>query len=458
MLGQKNLLVALILSLLIIIDLHGQNEKVNFTNGAKIETQSFAEENKAMLFELKAQYPRIAGFDGRAADDFNRKVKSLVLGKLNEFRRDMLGQTSQDLKFARERGVSNYSEVNYTIELANNGIVSVWFGNSTYSGGAHPNSESFTFNFDLQKGTEIKLRDLFQQNSGYLKRISDYAISDLKRQQSDFSDNDWISRGAGPDSKNFRSWNVTDKGLKFNFDPYQVAAYAAGPQTVLISYGALKDILKAVNFEPIQSASYIDGNPPNWCRNGHFPRESVEFRLAAVIGKRNSRAYFYGDNGVCPEGKNCRKKSYVKPGDLVIISRTYGNKVCSWYQPKRGNETVGWININQLKISEPNKNLRIEQWVGSWKSNGNSLSLKRNVKAGYLKVTGNAFWKGVGDNIHIGEVDESGKPSGNELNLGGQEKYDCRVRIQLVSNFLIVSDNMMCGGANVTFSGVYLKK
>jgi hypothetical protein len=37
---------------------------------------------------------------------------------------------------------------------------------------------------------------------------------------------------------------ITKKGLWITFDPYQVAAYAAGPQTVLVPYSALKDIIK----------------------------------------------------------------------------------------------------------------------------------------------------------------------------------------------------------------------
>jgi hypothetical protein len=66
----------------------------------------------------------------------------------------------------------------------------------------------------------------------------------------------------------------------------------------------------------------------------------------------------------------------------------------------------------------------------------------------------------LGDNVHIGELDHSAKPSLNKLKLGetDDDEFACKVAMQLVGKFLIVSDNLNCGGANVTFSGVYLKK
>ena len=58
------------------------------------------------------------------------------------------------------------------------------------------------------------------------------------------SDDEWITKGAGADKDNFSNWNLTKKGLLITFEPYQVAAYAAGSQTVIIPYDKLKSVLK----------------------------------------------------------------------------------------------------------------------------------------------------------------------------------------------------------------------
>jgi hypothetical protein len=117
------------------------------------------------------------------------------------------------------------------------------------AGAAHPNSYSETVNFDLRNGKLLKLADLFQPGSKYLQTISAYCIADLKKQgkqkgPDSMLDDDWIERGAGPDAENYGSWTVGKKGLEITFDSYQVAAYAAGPQHVLVPYSALKDLIK----------------------------------------------------------------------------------------------------------------------------------------------------------------------------------------------------------------------
>ena len=55
---------------------------------------------------------------------------------------------------------------------------------------------------------------------------------------------DIFEDGAKPTADNYKNWNVTKKGLLITFPPYQVAAYAYGPQTVIVPYSLLKDIAR----------------------------------------------------------------------------------------------------------------------------------------------------------------------------------------------------------------------
>lgn len=200
----------------------------------------------------------------------------------------------------------------------------------------------------------------------------------------------------------------------------------------------------------------IDGNPENWCRNGLFPRESTDYSIAKVKGRKGDKIYFYGDETKnCPESENCRQKSYVIPNDEVIVSRKYGNWRCAWYQPKAGSETVGWIRTDNLEFVKIKPSFN--DFYGSWYFYDNDIVIEKGLKANTFKVKGNAFWKGLGDNIHIGELDHEGKISDGILKLGEDEtdEYACKVSIIAAGKFLVVSDNLNCGGLNVTFSGVY---
>ncbi|MBX7170009.1 MAG: hypothetical protein K1X72_03555 [Pyrinomonadaceae bacterium] len=202
----------------------------------------------------------------------------------------------------------------------------------------------------------------------------------------------------------------------------------------------------------------LEGNPENWCRNGAFPRESKNYSLGNVKAKKGERIYFYGDDENCPNGKNCRQKSYLIAGNEVIISRKFGEWACVWYQPKKGYETVGWISLKNLEFLNLDKST--DSLAGSWKFYDNEIQIKKSKNLNTFEVKGNAFWKGSANNVHVGELDGKAVWNSETLKYGEDDKdeFACKVTFNLVGNYLIVSDNMNCGGANVTFSGVYLKK
>lgn len=198
----------------------------------------------------------------------------------------------------------------------------------------------------------------------------------------------------------------------------------------------------------------------NWCRAGFFTRESDTFRIAVATGKRGDRVYFYNDfEDDCPGKEKCRAKAYVVPGDRLIISRSFGEFGCAWFAPVRGMPTIGWIKLESLRFAAAPPKSRLASWLGEWRYADNSIKFTNNKLAGWLNVTGNALWRGIGDNVHIGELDDRVKPEGDVVKIGENEtdEYACKVTMRQIGEFLVVDDNMNCGGMNVTFSGVYRK-
>lgn len=198
----------------------------------------------------------------------------------------------------------------------------------------------------------------------------------------------------------------------------------------------------------------LEGNPENWCRNGFFPRESNSYSVGLVKAKKGERIYFLDDDRKCPNDKNCQRKQYLVNRDQVLVSRSYGDYVCAWYQPRKGGEVVGWLPKNKIEF----QNFLSEKytlWIGEWRYYDNSLKIERIGKTDEFKVSGNALWKGSGANIHVGEIDAVGKLNESVIQL---KQDDCQIKLNLIVDYLVVSDNLQCGGLNVSFSGVYRKK
>ncbi len=123
-------------------------------------------------------------------------------------------------------------------------VISLKFIISDYTGGAHPNTYFQTYTFDLAQETVIGFEDLFLEGANPLATIAPLAQQQLTETMGEFADPQWITEGTGENPANYQSFVLTEDSLIVLFPPYQVAAYAAGPQQVEIPLADLSAILK----------------------------------------------------------------------------------------------------------------------------------------------------------------------------------------------------------------------
>jgi hypothetical protein len=220
-------------------------QPIEFTAAVRVAPKVVKETNKEKHYSVYSEYPQIEGdprFDG-----FNREARTLITKDVAAFK---TGQTSeeQDSNLADEARESTI-DIGYEIRCATDQLISVEFTEATYeAGAAHGNSLTIVINYDVTNGRKLALADLFTPKSSYLNVLSAYCIKDLrdraKKDKDSMVDEEMMKTGASPRADNYQACAITKKGLWVTFDPYAVAAYAAGPQHVLIPYSALKDILK----------------------------------------------------------------------------------------------------------------------------------------------------------------------------------------------------------------------
>jgi hypothetical protein len=209
------------------------------SSGIRFVPRTIKESSGKFNYTINARYPQAASAQGPRIEKLNQEIKGQIDKEIGDFKKEF---ESPDARGSRES--PNTFDAEYFVEMADKNLVSIAFAVSTfYSGAAHPNHYTSVFNYDLNAGKRLELADLFKPNSNYLQTISDYCIKDLKEQLGPEPDVDWIKRGAAAEPDNYRSWNITPKGLEITFDPYQVASYAEGPHEVVVPYSVLKDVI-----------------------------------------------------------------------------------------------------------------------------------------------------------------------------------------------------------------------
>lgn len=148
---------------------------------------------------------------------------------------------------AAQMGISSTTKltlnIKYLIDTSQN-TLSYIFTIDTYTGGVHAMQDFKTFTFNTQTGSLLSLGDIFKPGSDYLATLSQQTRAKLPGVIGTGYDFNTIKDGTTPQAKNFQNWTFDGASLMLLFPPYQVAAYAAGPQTVRIPKAQLLDVLK----------------------------------------------------------------------------------------------------------------------------------------------------------------------------------------------------------------------
>jgi hypothetical protein len=202
-------------------------DTIDLGGGRWIATHSFEEENKTLSVTLQAQWPVVEGVTTPQIEQFNLAAQKLVSDTLTGFAKEApppLPEMS-----------GNFAYVNYRVINASNGLLSILFDVSIYTGGAHPNTVHIPLNFDLKTGQALTYTDVFKPDVDAVATLAAIATAELTR-----TDRLTFPEGAEPRPENYQVWNFDFNGLLITFDQYQVMPYAYGPQTVAIPYRELQ--------------------------------------------------------------------------------------------------------------------------------------------------------------------------------------------------------------------------
>jgi hypothetical protein len=116
-----------------------------------------------------------------------------------------------------------------------------------FTGGAHPNYFTVYYNFDLHKGRAITLNDIFK--FGFEDMLNE-AIERNFRKAYDIKPGESLKEwGLFENIITYNNnFSVTDSGIKFTYNPYEIAPYAAGTLDVVVPFAEIQE--KLLEFNP----------------------------------------------------------------------------------------------------------------------------------------------------------------------------------------------------------------
>jgi hypothetical protein len=152
------------------------------------------------------------------------------------------------------------------------------------------------------------------------------------------------------------------------------------------------------------------------------------------------------------------------PGDFLLIGKTRGDFTCVTYrspQTKKQIWTTGWLPSAALTPVAPLSVPQPSDWIGTWGHPGGSIEIRRGAR-GKLRIRGEMIVPGAQD-VHTGAIEAHVAPGKASIAFADDgsipfektEEGGCQARMQRIQAWRLVEDNDGCGGAGVTFTGLY---
>lgn len=186
------------------------------------------------LYTLMAKYPQF------------RSSRPSIYRLNKQIYRFVMDTHKRDCEFMRNVHPDSVTEglnIDYAVKLATTNLVSIWFRDYQNTGGVHGMTTNMTFNSDVDKGTLIKLADIFETGTDYLKCLSD-ACYPIVLKQLEGSQEECLDAGLTAQEESFKNFVFTKTGIRFLFEEYQLANFAESPPEAELSYQKLAPILK----------------------------------------------------------------------------------------------------------------------------------------------------------------------------------------------------------------------
>lgn len=188
------------------------------------------------LYEINISAPVIGGIDSILANRVNQAIEETIETTVTQFLLDIE-------ESPRYVGAPlNELRISFDPFLVNPRLVSIRFLAYRYTGGAHGSTQAIPFNFDLERGQFISLRDLFQPDTNYLEQLSVATRTELAMLHPEW-DQQWLAEGTAEREESFSAFALSQDLITIFFQQYQVGPYVIGMPEVTIPLRRLQKIL-----------------------------------------------------------------------------------------------------------------------------------------------------------------------------------------------------------------------
>lgn len=211
--------------------------------GLKLVPERVQMKSESAGYDIDVSYPQIVGTPGADMASIWKINRHLKEEATQLYKWPLKSSETPRRSFEARSGTRDTVNFTYHVALATDFFLGINFIGYSYDGVTQSQlKDSFTLNYDLKSGKNLKLSEIFKPGSNYLDFISRYCVDEISRHFSGTSAR-VASYALIPLPQNFEAWQISANGLTFNFYACKVVDCSEGDQSVTIPWDDLKPML-----------------------------------------------------------------------------------------------------------------------------------------------------------------------------------------------------------------------
>ena len=183
------------------------------------------------IYHVQAEVPILLDLQSK---NIQQRYNDLFRDSIFSFFEDTIEMARKSRRDFEEAGIP-FREFLGRVEFEiknNNRILSIKFNYYQYTGGAHGNSYSLSYNIDLATGKDIKLIDFLESNNLSLLEVESIIKSEIEKDPDNYFQADLVFQNLAED----QYYYLEDGELIIYFQPYEIAPYSTGMPEFRIEY------------------------------------------------------------------------------------------------------------------------------------------------------------------------------------------------------------------------------
>lgn len=210
------------------------------------ESEFFKSDIKYPYLKVKKQYENKGDTHTKILDNINNQISNTVMSFKEEIKK---GSESYKKMYESEPNKDQYVKyqyedyTDYKVSYNKNNILSIPVTMYQFTGGAHGLTDIKSFNYDLSTGKELKLKDLFKENSNYKEVINKHIKDEISKNSGVY----FIGKDAFKGISENQNFYIEDGGIVIYFSLYDIAPYSTGIPKFVITWDEIIDYLENPN-------------------------------------------------------------------------------------------------------------------------------------------------------------------------------------------------------------------